>query len=178
MGSSLVIMEGLLVFWYILRFQLLLLCRDISNIFREIGERKNDLLGIFVVLLSFPIERTFRFFIKPLGKYGYFVGPNTIFTFHFTFPQLSGQLTWIRSTILLDSQKFALIFASWTLVVSLFHFHFLMMNNAGLLTWSRGATLVDIEAELNTLSDCAPPGEEARGGECWRWWCWWWGWWW
>merc|ERR1711963_653442 len=35
----------------------------------------------------------------------------------------------------------------------------------GLLTWSRGATLVDIEAELNTLSDCAPPGEEARGGE-------------
>ena len=36
---------------------------------------------------------------------------------------------------------------------------------AGLMTWSRGATLVDIEAELNTLSDCAPPGEEARGGE-------------
>merc|ERR1712110_1244123 len=35
----------------------------------------------------------------------------------------------------------------------------------GLLTWSRGATLVDIEAELNTLADCAPPGEEARGGE-------------
>merc|ERR1712037_501673 len=35
----------------------------------------------------------------------------------------------------------------------------------GLMTWSRGATLVDIEAELNTLSDCAPPGEEARGGE-------------
>ena len=29
-----------------------------------------------------------------------------MFTFHFTFPQLSGQLTWLWSTILLDSQKF------------------------------------------------------------------------
>ena len=52
------------------------------------------------------------------------------------------------------------------------HFYFDLIQHfskklffAGLLTWSRGATLVDIEAELNTLSDCAPPGEEARGGE-------------
>merc|ERR1711936_1185377 len=35
----------------------------------------------------------------------------------------------------------------------------------GLLTWDVGACHVDIEAELNVIADCAPPGEEARGGE-------------
>merc|ERR1712042_234757 len=35
----------------------------------------------------------------------------------------------------------------------------------GLYTWNSGDTHVDIETELNVISDCAPPGEEARGGE-------------
>merc|ERR1711970_1011298 len=35
----------------------------------------------------------------------------------------------------------------------------------GLYTWNSGETHVDIENELNIISDCAPPGEEARGGE-------------
>merc|ERR1711887_395313 len=35
----------------------------------------------------------------------------------------------------------------------------------GLSTWNSGAVHVDIEHELNVISDCAPPGEEARGGE-------------
>merc|ERR1711970_694620 len=35
----------------------------------------------------------------------------------------------------------------------------------GLYTWNSGDIHVDIENELNVISDCAPPGEEARGGE-------------
>merc|ERR1711872_297975 len=35
----------------------------------------------------------------------------------------------------------------------------------GLNTWHLEHTHVDIETELNVISDCAPPGEEARGGE-------------
>merc|ERR1711970_480828 len=35
----------------------------------------------------------------------------------------------------------------------------------GLYTWNSGDIHVDIETELNVISDCAPPGEEARGGE-------------
>merc|ERR1739838_594879 len=35
----------------------------------------------------------------------------------------------------------------------------------GLLTWNVADIPVDIENELNVISDCAPPGEEARGGE-------------
>merc|ERR1711874_378616 len=35
----------------------------------------------------------------------------------------------------------------------------------GLYTWNSGDTHVDIETELNVIADCAPPGEEARGGE-------------
>merc|ERR1711892_1111860 len=35
----------------------------------------------------------------------------------------------------------------------------------GLYTWNSGDTHVDIETELNVISDCAPPGEETRGGE-------------
>merc|ERR1712042_316395 len=35
----------------------------------------------------------------------------------------------------------------------------------GLYTWNSGDTHVDIETGLNVISDCAPPGEEARGGE-------------
>merc|ERR1711970_1348267 len=35
----------------------------------------------------------------------------------------------------------------------------------GLYTWNSGDIHVDIETELNIISDCAPPGEEARGGE-------------
>merc|ERR1712123_214788 len=35
----------------------------------------------------------------------------------------------------------------------------------GPYTWNSGETHVDIETELNVISDCAPPGEEARGGE-------------
>eukprot|EP00091_Calanus_sinicus_P020077 TRINITY_DN5301_c0_g1_i5.p1 TRINITY_DN5301_c0_g1~~TRINITY_DN5301_c0_g1_i5.p1 ORF type:complete len:297 (+),score=56.09 TRINITY_DN5301_c0_g1_i5:92-982(+) len=35
----------------------------------------------------------------------------------------------------------------------------------GLYTWNSGDTHVDIETELKVISDCAPPGEEARGGE-------------
>ena len=42
---------------------------------------------------------------------------------------------------------------------------FIQLCVAGLLTWSSGATLVDLAQELNTISDCSPPGEEARGGE-------------
>ena len=36
---------------------------------------------------------------------------------------------------------------------------------AGLYTWNTDDIRVDIETELNIISDCAPPGEEARGGE-------------
>ena len=32
-------------------------------------------------------------------------------------------------------------------------------------TWDTQHHHVDIEAELTTITDCAPPGEEARGGE-------------
>merc|ERR1711915_229227 len=35
----------------------------------------------------------------------------------------------------------------------------------GLYTWNSGDIHVDIDTELNVISDCAPPGEEARGGE-------------
>merc|ERR1712106_575300 len=35
----------------------------------------------------------------------------------------------------------------------------------GIYTWNSGDTHVDIETELNVISDCTPPGEEARGGE-------------
>merc|ERR1712106_522128 len=35
----------------------------------------------------------------------------------------------------------------------------------GLCTWNSDAIHVDLEHELSTISDCAPPGEEARGGE-------------
>merc|ERR1712013_111208 len=35
----------------------------------------------------------------------------------------------------------------------------------GLYTWNTDDIRVDIETELNIISDCAPPGEEARGGE-------------
>merc|ERR1712180_54524 len=35
----------------------------------------------------------------------------------------------------------------------------------GLYTWTSGGTHVDIESELGTITDCALPGEEARGGE-------------
>ena len=36
---------------------------------------------------------------------------------------------------------------------------------AGLATWKTTDHHVDLEAELRVLTDCAPPGEEARGGE-------------
>merc|ERR1712051_865111 len=35
----------------------------------------------------------------------------------------------------------------------------------GLATWNRTEHHVDIESELAVIADCAPPGEEARGGE-------------
>merc|ERR1712079_519453 len=35
----------------------------------------------------------------------------------------------------------------------------------GLATWNIQHNHVDIESELATITDCAPPGEEARGGE-------------
>merc|ERR1712066_109126 len=35
----------------------------------------------------------------------------------------------------------------------------------GLATWNITENHVDLEAELTVISDCAPPGEEARGGE-------------
>merc|ERR1712110_161555 len=35
----------------------------------------------------------------------------------------------------------------------------------GLATWKTTDHHVDLEAELRVLTDCAPPGEEARGGE-------------
>merc|ERR1739848_758201 len=35
----------------------------------------------------------------------------------------------------------------------------------GLNTWNTTDNHVDLEAELTVISDCAPPGEEARGGE-------------
>merc|ERR1712025_517124 len=35
----------------------------------------------------------------------------------------------------------------------------------GLNTWNINDNHVDLESELSTISDCAPPGEEARGGE-------------
>merc|ERR1712066_418382 len=35
----------------------------------------------------------------------------------------------------------------------------------GLYTWNSGENHVDLEAELAVIADCAPPGEEARGGE-------------
>merc|ERR1712226_1566919 len=35
----------------------------------------------------------------------------------------------------------------------------------GLATWNIQQHHVDLESELNTITDCAPPGEEARGGE-------------
>merc|ERR1712226_1705256 len=35
----------------------------------------------------------------------------------------------------------------------------------GLATWNFQHHHVDIESELTTITDCAPPGEEARGGE-------------
>merc|ERR1711970_479178 len=35
----------------------------------------------------------------------------------------------------------------------------------GLNSWAQDDIHVDIETELNVISDCAPPGEEARGGE-------------
>merc|ERR1712029_475339 len=35
----------------------------------------------------------------------------------------------------------------------------------GLNTWNINGNHVDIETELKIISDCAPPGEEARGGE-------------
>ena len=44
------------------------------------------------------------------------------------------------------------------------------MNNewqwlcAGLNTWNTTDNHVDIESELAVIADCAPPGEEARGG--------------
>ena len=36
---------------------------------------------------------------------------------------------------------------------------------AGLATWNIRDHHVDLEAELTVITDCAPPGEEARGGE-------------
>merc|ERR1712168_944714 len=35
----------------------------------------------------------------------------------------------------------------------------------GLYTWNTTENHVDLEAELTVITDCAPPGEEARGGE-------------
>ena len=36
---------------------------------------------------------------------------------------------------------------------------------SGLNTWNLNDNHVDIESELAVIADCAPPGEEARGGE-------------
>ena len=36
---------------------------------------------------------------------------------------------------------------------------------SGLNTWNINDNHVDIESELAVIADCAPPGEEARGGE-------------
>ena len=36
---------------------------------------------------------------------------------------------------------------------------------SGLNTWNKDDNHVDIETELTVIADCAPPGEEARGGE-------------
>ena len=35
----------------------------------------------------------------------------------------------------------------------------------GLNTWNINDNHVDIESELKVITDCAPPGEEARGGK-------------
>ena len=35
---------------------------------------------------------------------------------------------------------------------------------SGLATWNITEHHVDLEAELSVITDCAPPGEEARGG--------------
>lgn len=36
---------------------------------------------------------------------------------------------------------------------------------SGLNTWNINDNHVDIESELAVIADCAPPGEEARGGK-------------
>lgn len=36
---------------------------------------------------------------------------------------------------------------------------------SGLNTWNINDNHVDLESELAVIADCAPPGEEARGGE-------------
>ena len=48
------------------------------------------------------------------------------------------------------------------MVPSTLQFFFLL---SGLYTWNKGDNHVDIETELKIISDCAPPGEEARGGK-------------
>ena len=40
-----------------------------------------------------------------------------------------------------------------------------MIVLSGLNTWNINDNHVDIESELAVIADCAPPGEEARGGE-------------
>ena len=42
---------------------------------------------------------------------------------------------------------------------------FFVVSVSGLNTWNSGENHVDLEHELDTITDCAPPGEEARGGE-------------
>jgi hypothetical protein len=36
---------------------------------------------------------------------------------------------------------------------------------SGLVTWNSEENHVDLDRELDTITDCAPPGEEARGGK-------------
>jgi hypothetical protein len=39
------------------------------------------------------------------------------------------------------------------------------LSISGLNTWNSDENHVDLDHELDTITDCAPPGEEARGGE-------------
>ena len=41
----------------------------------------------------------------------------------------------------------------------------LILAVSGLNTWNINDNHVDLESELAVIADCAPPGEEARGGK-------------
>ena len=55
----------------------------------------------------------------------------------------------------------------WSIHKSSFipRFQILIKIFSGLNTWNINDNHVDLESELAVITDCAPPGEEARGGK-------------
>ena len=49
-----------------------------------------------------------------------------------------------------------------------FYSYYKILIFSGLLSWDETSCHVDLAAELDTITNASPPGEESRGGKFWN----------